>query len=309
MISIISKLLQLFKNVLPARNMEDLERRLVKAQEKEDLPALSKIYYDMGLHCMKNNDPDRAMMYLSRSDSIYSSRDDVFEQVKESLREDCSRRIGELEEFLLLTNQIPEQIGQQAEESLDDLQIRLWGLFTMARLVKVGKRLCVLDGCEVLGQLERAVDLMLCSFQEPVSQEEYQFLMDVCNDLYDLGDDECFSDLTKQVEVPGGAPLQAFDLNGLLVLTELNLYMDSHLRLLSGGPETSEAETGLIACALLPDYYLRTCKEALSDHLQIRQEIERIQDDFTFVCSQFTWQDVAGRIAEYKELDLLKVQS
>ena len=308
MISIVSKLLQLFQNILPTRNMEGLEQRLVKAQEREDLPALSKIYYDMGLHCMKNNDPDRAMMYLSRSDSIYSSRDDVFEKVKESMREDCSRRIGELEEFPLLTNQIPEQIGQQAEEFLDDLQIRVWGLLTMARLVRTGKRLSVLAGCEVLGQLGQAVDLILRSFQEPVSQEEYQLLMDVCNELYDLGDDECFSDMTKQVEIPGGAPLQAFDLNGLLTLTELNLYLDSHLRLLSGGPDHSEAETGLIACALMPDYYLRTCKENLSGLLQIRQEIERIQADFTFVCSRFTWQDVAERIAEYKELDILKVQ-
>lgn len=306
MISIVSKLLQLFQNILPPRNMEELEQRLVKAQKREDLPALAKIYYDMGLHCMNNDDPDRAMMYLSRSDSIYSSRDDVFEKVKESIREDCSSRIGELEEFPLLTNQIPEQIGQQAEEFLDDLQIRLWGLMTMARLVQTGKRLSVLAGCEVLGQLGQTVDLIFRSFQEPVSQEEYQFLMDVCNELYDLGDDECFSDMTKQVEIPGGAPLQAFDLNGLLTLTELNLYLDSHLRLLSEGPDQSEAETGLIACALLPDYYLRTCREDLAGLLQIRQEIERIQADFAFVCSTFTWQDVAERIAEYKELDILK---
>lgn len=308
MISMISKLLQLFKNVLPARNMDDLERRLAKAQEREDLPALSKIYYEMGLHCMKNDDPDRAMMYLSRSDSIYSSRDDVFKKVKESMREDCSRRIGELEELPLLTNQIQEQIGLQAEESLDDLQTRLWGLLTMARLVQTGKRLSVLAGCEVLGQLGQAVDLIFHSFQEPVSQEEYQFLMDICNELYDLGDDACFSDMTKQVEIPGSAPLQAFDLNGLIVLTELNLYIDSHLRLLSEGPDDSEAETGLIACALLPDYYLRTCKGDLSGHIQIRQEIERIQDDFAFVCSRFSWKDAAERIAEYQEMDVLTVQ-
>ena len=301
----LSNLLQLFRDVLPTRNMEELEQRLARAQERGDLPGLVKIYYDMGVHCMKNGDSNRAMLYLSRCDTIYSSRDDVYDQVKESLMDDCSDRIGELEEMPLLTNQIQEQIEEQAEYLLDDLQIRLWGLLTMARLAKVGERLSELPGCEVLGDLGQAADLILRSFHESITQEEFQFLADTCDQLYELGDDECFSDLTQQADVPGGAPIQAFDLNGLLTLTELNLYLDSHLRLLTQGPENSNAESGLVACALLPDYYLRTCKEDLSCLPQIKQEIERIQDDYEFVRSKITWQDIAGRIAEYKELDIL----
>ncbi len=301
----LSKLLQLFRDVIPARNMEEMEQRLTRAQERQDLPALAKIYYDMGVHCMKNGDPNRAMLYLSRSDTIFSSRDDVYEQVRESVREDCSQRIGELEELPLLTNQIPEQIEETAEFLLDDIQTRLWGLLTMARLAKVGERLSGLPGCEILGELGKITDLILQSFQQPITQEEFQFLMDACDQLYELGDDECFSDLTQQADVPDGAPLQAFDLNGLLVLTELNLYLDSHLRLLSQGPENSDAEAGLIPCALLPDYYLRTCKEDLSSLPQIRQEIARIQDDCEFVRSKIGWQEIAERIARYKELDIL----
>lgn len=301
----LSNLLQLFRNVLPARNMEELEQRLVRAQEHEDLPALAKIYYDMGVHCMKNGDPDRAMLYLSRSDTIFSSRDDVYDQVKESVREDCSQRIGELEEMPLLTNLIPEQIEETAEFLLDDVQTRLWGLLTMARLTRVGQRLSALPGCEILGELGKITDLVLQSFQQPITQEEFQFLMDACDGLYELEDDDRFSDLAHQAEVPGGAPIQAFDLNGLLVLTELNLYLDSHLRLLSHGPENSNAETGLIPCALLPDYYLRTCREDLSLLPQIKQEIARIQDDCEFVRTKISWQDIAERVARYKELDIL----
>ena len=115
----LSGLLQLFRDILPTRNMEEMEQRLVRAQEREDLPALAKIYYDMGVHCMKNGDPNRAMLNLSRSDTIFSSQDDVYEQVKESLREDCSDRIGQLEDMPLLTNQIPEQIQTQAEYLLN----------------------------------------------------------------------------------------------------------------------------------------------------------------------------------------------
>lgn len=304
----LANLLQMFRDVLPARNMEELEQRLVKAQEKKDLPALAKIYYDMGVHCMKNGDPNRAMMYLSRCDCIFSSDDDVYEKVKESVREDCSKRIGELEEMPLLTNQIPEQVEEQAEDSLSDVQVRVWGLLTMARLVQVGKRLSVLPACEVLGDLDEAVDLILRSFQEPISEADYRFLMDTCDELYEVDGAPCYSDLTRQVEVPGAAPLQAFDLNGLLVLTELNLYFDSHLRLLSEGPENSGAETGLIACALLPDYYLRTCKEDLALLPQITQEAQRIWSDFEFITSEVTWEDIAQRIAQYKELDILVCQ-
>ena len=301
----LANLLQMFRDVLPARNMEELEQRLAKAQEKKDLPALAKIYYDMGVHSMKNGDPNRAMMYLSRCDCIFSSDDDVYEKVKESVREDCSKRIGELEEMPLLTNQIPEQVEEQAEEALSDVQVRIWGLLTMARLVQVGKRLSVLPACEVLGDLDEAVDVILRSFREQISQADFQFLADTCDELYVLGDEPGFSDLTRQVDVSGAAPLQAFDLNGLLVLTELNLYFDSHLRLLSGGPDNSSAETGLIPCALLPDYYLRTCKEDLSKLSQIKQEAERIQADYEFISSEITWEDIAQRVAEYKELDIL----
>lgn len=298
-------LLQMFRDVLPTRNMEELEQRLARAQERNDLPALAKIYYDMGVHCMKNDDPNRAMLYLSRSDTIFSSRDDIYDQVKESVREDCSQRIGELEELPLLTNEIPEKMEEQAENFLDDMSIRVWGLLTMARLVKVGERLSVLPGCEVLGDLDRTVDLVLRSFQERITQEEFQFLVDTCDRLYELGDDEYFSDMTQQVEISGGAPLQAFDLNGLLVLTELNLYLDSHLRLLTQGPDNSEAEMGLVPCALLPDYYLRTCKTDLASLPQIIQEVARIEDDFEFIRSKITWQDITARVAQYKELDIL----
>lgn len=300
----LSDLLQLFRSVLPARNLEELEQRLAKAQEKKDLPAMAKIYYDMGVHCMKNDDPNHARMYLSRSDSIFSSDDDVYDKVKKSVRDDCSERLGELEDLPLLTNEIPQQIEEQAE-SLSDVQIRIWGLMTMARLVQLGKRLSDLPGCEVLGDLDEAVDIILRSFREQILESDFQFLTDVCDELYDLGDDE----FSGQVEIPNAAPFQVFDLDGLLVPTELNLYFDSHLRLLSEGPDNSSAETGLIPCALLPDYYLRTCKEELAKLPQIKQEVERIQADYEFICSEITWEEIAQRIAEYKNLDILACQS
>lgn len=298
-------LLQLFRGILPARNMEELEQRLAKAQKRKDLPALVKIYYDMGVHCMKNNDPNRAAMYLRRSFAIYSSHDGV---VKESLREDCFQRLNQLWKLPLLTNELIRQLEEQAGNFLDDQQIRLWGLLTMARLVKVGEYLSALPGCEVLGDLGQVTDLVLRSFQEPITQEEYQFLSDTCDRLYALGDDECFSDMTQQAEIPGGMPLQAFDLFGNSVLSELFLYINSHLRFLTKDGR-SEPEIRLVPCALLSDYYLRTCGTDLASLPQIRRETERIQADYEFVRSRISWQDIAGRVAKYKELDVLTSQS
>lgn len=296
-------ILQLFRNVHPTRSMEELEQRLARAQEKGDLPAMAKTYYDMGVHCMENNDPNRAKLYLRRSQAIYGSRDDVFHHVKKSMRDDCFERINQLWKLPLMINEIPRQLREQAGFYLDDMQIRLWGLMTLARLVKVGEYLSVLPGCEVLGNLRQAADLVLRSFQKPVPQEELQFLSDTCDRLYELGDNECFFDMKNQVEIPGGMPLQAFDLDSLMA--DLYLYLNSHVKLLTKGPDNSEAEILFVSCALLPDYYLRTCGTDLSLLPQINQEIERIRADYEFVRSKITWQDISQRFTQYKELDIL----
>ena len=65
---------------------------------------------------------------------------------------------------------------------------------TMARMVRVGQHLSTLPGCEVLGELGQVTDLILRSFRERISQEEFQFLADTCDQLYELGDEECYFD-------------------------------------------------------------------------------------------------------------------
>ena len=194
-------------------------------------------------------------------------------------------------------------------EELSDSQIRVWGLLSAARLVTLGKRLAQLPGCEVLGDIGWAVDTMLRSFQTPISQEEFSRLMDVCNDLYDLGDAECFYG-GGEIPVPGGAPFQVFDLNGMMgIHIELNGYIDSHLRLLSALSQDKEppaAEYGLIGLTLLPDYYVRTGAGDLENVPQIKAELERIWSDYDFVCSGITWKQVEERVDEYKSLDILQ---
>ena len=290
------------------------KKSLEEYQKARDWDGLARAYYDLGVSAMDQGSLNMAVLWLHRADTIYSASDGVYEKAAgkklfhPQIVDDCSERIGTLEDASILYNDVPAGIEEKVEE-LSDSQIRVWGLLSAARLVTLGKRLAQLPGCEVLGDIGWAVDTMLHSFQTPISQEEFSRLMDVCNDLYDLGDAECFYG-GGEIPVPGGAPFQVFDLNGMMgIHIELNGYIDSHLRLLSALSQDKEppaAEYGLIGLTLLPDYYVRTGAGDLENVPQIKAELERIWSDYDFVCSGITWKQVEERVDEYKSLDILQ---
>lgn len=289
-----------------ARTPEDKAAAL---QQKKDWAGLVKVYYDMGTAAMDGGELNRAQLWLHRADTIYSAQDEIYDKAGEKLTDDCSDRIGALEEEDgLLYNTLPAEIGAKAEE-LSDPQLRVWGLMSIARLVKLGERLAGLPGCEVLGELSWAVDMMFGSFQTLPAQEDYQRLMDVCNRLYELGDAEAFFG-GGQIEVPGGAPFQVFDLNGMGVLLELNSYTDNHLRLLAAlsqkAEELPQAESGVVGCALLPDYYVRTLGGRPEDAPQVQGELKRIWDDLEFLKTRPAWDLVRARISAYQQLNILQ---
>ncbi len=289
------------------------EEQLVECQKKQDWIGLVKIYYDRGVDAMNRGALGEATLWLHRADSIYSAKDEIFEKAakkrlfRPEIADDCSDRIGTLEEAPLLYNTVPAKIEEKAEE-LNHIQVRVWGLLSIARLVRLGKRLAALPGCGILGELEWAVDMMLESLQNDPSQEEYQKLMDICNELYDLGDSESFYG-GGEIDVPGKAPFQVFDLNGMLTVLELNGYLDGHLRLLAAlsqdAEELPDAESSVIGCTLLPDYYVRTLGGNPEDVPQVKAELQRIWDDYDFVCSDFSWEQAKQKIAEYKQMDIL----
>ena len=293
---------------------KSLEEQLKEYQQKKDWFSLSKTYYDLGTAAMDQGDLNSAVLWLHRADTIYSAADEVFEKADEKhlfrkqITEDCSARIGTLEDAPLLHNDIPTEVDEKAEE-LNDPQLRVWGLFSIARLVLLGDRLGQLPGCEVLGQLGWAVDTMLKSFQEAITQEEFSKLMDICNDLYDLdGSEEFYAG--GEIPVSGGAPFQVFDLNGMMGPLELNGYLDNHLQMLSAlsqGQQPPDAESSVVGYTLLPDYYVRTGAGQLEDVPQVKAELARIWSDYDFVRSGITWEQVAKRVAEYKLLDILQV--
>lgn len=285
------------------------EERLADLQRKKDWAGVSRTYYELGVTAMDAGNLHKAHLWLHRADTIYSADGNIYDKVGEKLMDDCSDRIGRLEdEDGLFYNAIPAEIEARAEE-LSDPQVRVWGLLSIARLVRLGERLAMLPGCEVLGQLDWAVDLMFHSLQTLPSQEAYQHLMDMCNALYELNGKPVY--YSGEVEVPGRVPFQLFDLNGPFgVEQELNGYTDNHLRLLAalsqGAEELPEAESGIVGCALLPDYYVRAGASDLNAVPRIKAELERISGDFAAVRDQIPLEEIGKRIAEYKQMDILQ---
>lgn len=289
------------------------EERLEECLKKKDWDGLSRAYYDLGVEAMDRGDLNKAVLWLHRADTIYSASDRVYTHLSKNrlfhkeIVTDCDDRIGTLEDADLLYNNFPAEVEEKVEE-LSDIQTRVWGLLSIARLVQLGERLGKLPGCEALGKLGWAVDTVLKSFQAPITRDECNQLVDICRALYALGDSEAFY-ADSAIQVPDGAPFQVFDLNGMLgVHQELNLYLDNHLRLLSAlsqNQEHSSAESTTVGCTLLPDYYVRTGADRPEDVPRIKAELERIESDYDFVRSNPTWEQIARKVDEYKALDIL----
>ena len=102
------------------------EERLASLQSKKDWAGLVKAYYELGTAAMEQGDLNHAQLWLHRADTIYSASDAVYEKVGDKLIDDCSDRIGALEEEGgLLYNSLPAQIEEKAEELLRLLEERL----------------------------------------------------------------------------------------------------------------------------------------------------------------------------------------
>jgi len=295
---------KLFKKREPATP----EEKVLESQKKQDWKGLAEAYYELGRTAMEQGESDKARLWLHRADTVCSARDDVYEAVGEQLMDDCSDRIGQLEEGTSLYNDVPAQVEEKAE-GLGNAKTRVWGLLALARLVKLGERLSGLPGCGCLGKLGWAVDTVLKSFQSPPDREELDGLKDLSGELYDLSDAPSFWGMGSEVpSTAGGAPFQVFDLNGMLALLEVEAYLVGHLKMIlaiSQGEEPPEPETGVIGCTLVPDYYVRTGAARLEEVPQVKAELERVWSDYDFICSTPSWETMAERIAAYKELDIL----
>lgn len=276
------------------------EERIAQCLQKKDYAGLARAYYELGRAAAEAGDQGTAMLWFSRADTIYSADDNVYEKVGEKITDDCSDRIGELEDAPLLINEIEAQIAEKAKE-LGDAQVRVWGLLSMARLIPAVSKLGALPGCGVLGKLEKCLELTVQSFQNPITPDEFDYIKGVCGELYELSDSERFF-AGGEIPCSAGAPLQVFDLNGMTILLNIEAFFDGQLRTLAGHPMDDAGEA--VPCALLPDYWQRTAGGDIRAIPQVKAELDRIWSDCEFVCSGPFWSAVSQRIESYKALDI-----
>ncbi len=71
---------------------------MAEPQKKRDWAGLVKVYYELGVSAMDGGDLNHAQLWLHRADTIYSADDTTYEKVGDKLTDDCSDRIGTLED-------------------------------------------------------------------------------------------------------------------------------------------------------------------------------------------------------------------
>ncbi len=287
---------------LTALDRDGLLAQLEQDRQQENTAGIAKVCYTLGTRYMEAGDAARAILYLCRCDALADTYPGVQDALGEETARDCAARLTQLGEAPVLTSEIIAQVAERAEV-LNDLQVRQWGLMTMARLARVGRRLSVLQGCQALGRLGQTVKLLQRSFYAPLSQEEIGFLQETCSQLYHLVDSPLLLDPENRIPAPAG-PLEAADLNGGMICTQLNLYLDNHLHVLGG--QKLRAEPGLIPCALLSDYYLRVVNGPLERMAPIRAELRRIQDDQKFLRKNPSRDALEARVQGYLMMDILE---
>ncbi len=286
-----------------------LEERLLACQKSKDWAGLARTYYELGVQAMETGDLNRAWLWLHRADTVYSAQDDVCEAVGDALMDDCSQRIGTLEEMPLLYNTLPAEVEEKAR-SLGGMQVQVWGLLSLARLVTLGRRLAELPGCALLGELDVVVEQMRTQLEN--GSDPRDLVLDGFHDaFYEFGDSPEFFG-GGEIDVPGGAPFQVFDLNsgtgGFWTLCD---FLKGHRYFLEcllwdGDNYLSAAESGIVTYPLLLDYYARTGGGRLEDVPQVQRETARIWSDYDFLRTGPTWVAVKQRLDSYRKLDLLQ---
>lgn len=288
------------------KKQERPQAGLEELQAQEDWVGLARAYFAKGKACLDQGDQARARLWLGRAQTLCDSDDSVCQTVGDKLVDQCSDLLGELEEAPLPENRVAQRVEEEAQ-SLNDGQRALWGLLTLCRMERLLVRLGQLPGCAPLGDTGEVVEILLGVFTGRDEAPAVEKLEAYDDALYEIEDSPAFRDLRLTVEVPGGAPLQLFDLNGDLALTNLNLYIDYviHGPLSGEGSELDVDElASMVGSGLLSDYWLRTQDGGLDELPQVKAEEERIWDDLAFLRAQPGREAFLERVARYRAMEL-----
>lgn len=262
-------------------SLEGLLASLKQAQERRDFVGSAKLYYQIGEKYFKQGNLEKAWLYLMRFDTLSGSRDEIYEQIPEKMADQASDWIGELEESGIYLYEMTQWVEESSEELLGIQKVK-WNLLAMARFVKLFEELAKIPGFGILKDYRRVVEILTEALYRPMTEEEYDLVLQFVKDFYPFTDSPELADVTNCVTLPDGTVFEGYDLaSGSL----LNLYtlLDDLLQTAERRIENAETSTDFVADALMPGYYIRTHEEEMRQIPAVQAEERRIRDDYEFV--------------------------
>lgn len=285
------------------KSLEELFPELKEAQRKKDFVAVCKLYYQIGEVYFKQGNGEKALLYLSRFDSLSGSKDEIYKKINSKMVDQASVWIEKLEEESMYTHEIRDRVDIMGE-ALNGQQRIQWNLLTMARLQTLFLRLSALKGFSILAGYEKVVELLHQSLYRSLEKEEILFLEKFLKDFYPFTDSEDLSDTTKKLTIESGADFEAYDLTGELTLLNLYTFIDDMLQIVEGNTEAEDINTDFVTNGMLVDYYIRTREQKLRNVPELKEETQRIFADCEFVKTNPNQMQMQQRMDVYKKLSL-----
>ena len=278
--------------------------RIRRYESSGKLHLLVREYLRAGSVYMDLGKPDLAFLYLNRCAAIVD-----FERYETSLldrksQQECKDRLQALENEPLFVREIQSEIDQRAD-SLDTRLVRIWGLFSLCRLARVGSRLSRIRDCKPIGTIGKVAKFLYPPRQKRMKRREFRQLDNLIAWLEQWQQDFYYFD-PLYVRGPCG-PLQLFDLVGMDGIRSLYWFLErEYCNFDNELPEEEMyTEPGIIPVTLLPDYYLRNGQENLRAVPLLAEELERIRADYDFLRSDPVPSQIQSRLNQYVVMDIL----
>lgn len=283
------------------KNLEELYAVLRKAQGEGDYLEVTRLYFKIGKKYMEQGNEEKAMLYISRFDTMVGSDDSILKKISSQKVGQAVQWIGMLENRRLFANEV-HNLTEEKGLSLDITQKIQWNLLTLARFNILMKRLSELYGFEVLKDFEEVIHMLTQGQYRSLGEEELDFLRQFILDFYPFTDSKALADTANQIEISDGAALEAYDLTGNSALVNMYLLLDELIQMAEG--EEKDVTVDFVPNALLTDYYVRTREEDLNSITALKEEKDRICSDYEFVMEHPEQKEFMTRMEKYMKLSL-----
>ena len=279
--------------------LEGLLASLKQAQESRNFVESAKLYYQVGEKYFKEGNLEKAWLYLMRFDALSGSRDEIYQKIPEKMMDQASEWIEEIEESGIYIYELTQWVEEASEELLGIQKVK-WNLLAMARFVKLFDKFSAIRGFELLGDYGKVVEILAEALYRPMTEEEYDFVLQFVKDFYPFTDSPELADVNNRVALPDGTDFEGYD---MAADTLLNLYtlLDDLTQTAECRIANAEVATDFVADSLMPGYYIRTHEEPMRQIPAVQAEEKRIRDDYEFV-AEAGQEEFMERLHQYMEL-------